>query len=189
MHKIQTISTYMVALFNFLLIATPLFIIFSWIFIETEGFKILTEQILLRKPIVTPLGTFNLSQLNWTPLAQGVGIFADILSSLPLFLSFLLLKKLFQNYQKGEIFNLSNAKHYRHLGWLFFLEALLTKPISEGLMVTAATMTQPIGTPRYFTIGIGTPNLETIFCGILIIIISWVMIEASKLNDEQKFTI
>jgi hypothetical protein len=32
-------------------------------------------------------------------------------------------------------------------------------------------------------------SLIAIFCGAVIIVISWVMLEASKLHDEQKFTV
>jgi hypothetical protein len=107
---------------------------------------------------------------------------------LPFLLSLLVLKSIFKNYQQGEIFSTANALHYKKLGWLFFLDALLIKSLSNTLLVLAVTLTNPPG-HRWITISYGTPNLKALFCGMLVIIISWVMLEASKLHDDQQFTI
>ncbi len=86
------------------------------------------------------------------------------------------------------IFSTTNAILYKKLGWLFFWDALLIHSLSHTLMVLAVTLTNPPG-HRWISVQFGTPNLEALFCGVLLIVISWVMHEASKLHDEQKFTI
>lgn len=42
---------------------------------------------------------------------------------------------------------------------------------------------------RYLSISFGTPNLSSLFYGVLVIVVSWVMREASELHDEHTFTI
>jgi hypothetical protein len=56
------------------------------------------------------------------------------------------------------------------------------------LKILAVTLTYPTG-PRTIVIGFGTPTFESLFCGILVIVISWVMVEGYKLQEDQKFII
>jgi len=188
MTRIQKASVYLLSIFNILLIVLPLKTIMPWILVETgqttndfaEGFYLTTIQ--------TPEKLVKLSEVDWTLLSETIAISSSILGILPLFLSLFVLKAIFHNYKNGEIFSMENTRYYSRLGWLFFLNALLIKPISDSLMVLAVTLSNPPG-HRYITIGFGTPNLEAIFCGIIVIVISWVMSEASKLHNEQKYTI
>jgi Protein of unknown function (DUF2975) len=186
--KIQRVSRYLLVIFNTLLVILPVFVIIQWLFIDTDTIKNLVDQGLLQKPISTPEGYVNLSTIHWSFLAKIMGLLAQSVGLLPLFLSLFVLKSIFLNYQKGEIFSTINASQYRYLGWLFFLDALIAQPLSNLLMVLAVTLTNPPG-HRYITLSFGTPNIEALFCGMLLIVISWIMLEASKLHDEQKFTI
>jgi Protein of unknown function (DUF2975) len=186
--KIQRVSRYLLVIFNALLVILPLFVIIQWLFIDTDTIKNLLDQGFLQKPISTPEGYVNLSTIHWSFLAKIIGLLAQSVGLLPLFLSLFVLKSIFLNYRKGEIFSTINASHYRHLGWLFFLDALIAQPLSNLLMVLAVTLTNPPG-HRYITLSFGTPNIEALFCGMLVIVISWIMLEASKLHDEQKFTV
>jgi hypothetical protein len=153
----------------------------QWIFISTKtsGFG---------KTIQTPEGYINLSNVSWTPMLQLLGFSADMVGILPFLISLFVLKAIFKNYQDGEVFSVRNAILYRRLGTLFLIDALLIKSLSQTLMVLAVTFTSPPG-HRYLSVSFGMPNLTSLFYGILVIIVSWVMLEASKLHDEQKFTI
>ncbi len=193
MSKIQKISAYLLVAFNVLLISTPLLIVIQVLFIEAEITDAdVTAAInffgLLEKMIQTPEGYVNLSMVPWTPFSNFLRFISEILGLLPFMLSLLVLKSIFRNYQKGEIFSTTNAIHYKKLGWLFFIDALIVKSLSHTLMVLAVTLTNPPG-HRYITVHFGTPNLKALFYGVLLIVVSWVMLEASKLHDEQKFTI
>lgn len=188
MEKIQKVSCYFLVAFNILITILPLFVLTQWLFIDSTTIKNLLDQGFLQSPVSTPEGYINLSTVHWTILAKIVGLIGQSLSLLPLFLSLFILKSIFQNYQKGEIFNTLNARHYRYLGCLFFLDALLAQPLSNLLMVLAVTLANPPG-HRYITLSFGAPNIEVLFCGMLVIVISWIMLEASKLHDEQTFTI
>ncbi len=191
MNKIQKTSTFLLVIFNVLLMSTPLLIVLQWIFVEakiTDIPTIINFLGVLEKTIQTPEGYINLNTVPWTNFSKLLGFSADILSILPFVLSLFVLKTIFKNYQKGKIFTALNAINYKKLGWLFLADALIIKSLSHTLMVLAITLTNPPG-HRYINVHFGTPNLEALFVGTLLVIISWVMLEASKLHDEQKFTI
>lgn len=191
MNKIQKISSYLLIVFNVLLIALPLYVLIQWLFMEIKTTDVPSSINffgLLERVVQTPEGIVNLSTVHWTPLLKILGCSADILNSIPLILSLFVLKSIFRNYQKGEIFTTANATQYRRLGWLFFLDALLIKPLSDTLLILAVTFTNPPG-HRYLSVGFGTFNMTALFCGILVIVMSWVMLEGSKLRDDQQLTI
>ncbi len=83
---------------------------------------------------------------------------------------------------------MTNAQCYYQIGKLLFFDALLAQPISGCLWVMAVTLSNPVGS-RYFCIYLGTPNIMALLMGLLVILISWVMIEGSKIHDEQQLTI
>lgn len=191
MDRIQKVSSYLLIVFNVLLIALPLLALIQWLFMEVKTSDVssfINFFGLLERTVQTPEGIVNLSTIQWTPLLKILGFSADILNLIPLILSLFVLKSIFRNYQKGEIFSTANATQYRRIGWLFVLDALLIKSLSNTLLVLAVTLTNPPG-HRYITVSFGAPNMTALFCGILVIVISWVMLEASKLHDDQQFTI
>ncbi len=188
MPHIQKVSSYLIWMFNVLLIALPLWIIAIWILVEWEPFKNLIAQGFISKPIETPEGIINLAHLKLTPLSWSIGIFGDFVILVPILLGLLVLKHLFQNYRDGNIFSLENAQKYKYLGWLFFLNGLFIIPISNMLMILTATLSNPPG-HRYISLSFGTPNLEVLFFGMLVIVISWIMAEGYKLQEDQSLTI
>jgi hypothetical protein len=191
MSRIQKISSHLLVVFNILIVMIPLFLIVQWIFISlktTDVWSVINFFGMLERTIQTPEGYVSLSNISWTPLLQLLGFCADLIGDLPFFISLFFLKRLFVNYRDGEIFNERNAFLYRKLGVLYLIDALLMKSLSQTLMILAVTMTNPPGS-RYLSISFGTPNLSSLFYGALVIIVSWVMCEASRLHDENKFTI
>ncbi|HUX80632.1 MAG TPA: DUF2975 domain-containing protein [Alphaproteobacteria bacterium] len=188
MHSIQKVSAYLIWIFNILLIAIPFWIITIWVLIEWTPFKTLLAQGFISKPIETPEGIVNLANLKFTTLSWSIGLASALIGFIPIFLGIFVLKHLFLNYQKGNIFSLKNAQQYKYLGWLFFLDGMLVKPLCNMLQILSATLSNPPG-HRYLSLNFGTPNLEVLFCGLLIIVISWVMAEGYKLQEDQSLTI
>ena len=196
MTKIQKTSSYLLVIFNCLLVYLPLNIILFWTFIDADSMKNLfngdwghgfgwESTSLLAN---TPDGPINMISVKWTVISKAIGFGSAALGTLPTFLGVLALRSVFKNYKKGDVFNVVNAIRYRYIGWLFVLSSLITKPISDGLLTFATTHSNAPG-HRYLTLSFGTTDLGTVFYGVMIIIISWVMLEASKLQEEQKFTI
>jgi hypothetical protein len=188
MTRIQKVSTYLIAAFNLLLITLPLFALIFWLFMDYGPINKAVSEGLFLNPVSTPEGVVNLSTIKWTPLPRFLGLTANLVGLLPILLGLLVLKPVFRNYTKGEIFNAYNARHYKYLGWLFFLDAIITKPLSDMLMILAVTLMNPPG-HRFISVSFGTVNIEALFCGLLILVISWVMLEGYKLQEEQKYIV
>lgn len=191
MDKIKKVSFHMVRAFNILLIAIPLILLLQWLFISiktTELSPFINFFGLFEKEVSTPEGLVNLSNVVWTLPLKTLGFFAELIGLMPFLISLFILKSIFNDYQQGTIFSVANAQKYKNLGWISFIDALIIKSCSNSLLVLAVTLTNPPG-HRYLTLAFGIPNLKALFLGALLIIISWVMLEASKIYDEQKFTI
>lgn len=187
MNRIQKVSSYILVIFTVLIIALPIIEILKWIFIETDFVKNLPWPDFV-PTIITPEGPVDLRNVQWTTRSKMIGFIASLISLAPVYVSFFALSSIFKNYKVGDIFTSVNVRQYRLIGWLFFLNALLIKPLSEMLMIISVTLLNPPG-HRYISIGFGTPNLESLFYGAILIVISWVMLEATKLREDQDFTI
>lgn len=191
MHKIQKVSSYLGLIFNGLIAAIPLVILSQWLFMGLKNEDVpglINFWGMLEKTIQTPEGLSHLREVAWTPKLKLLGFSADILGNLPFLMSLFFLKSLFYNYKNGEIFTVRNALLYRNLGILYLVDALLITSLSQTLMILAVTLTNSPG-HRYLSIGFGAPNLYSLFYGVLGILVSWVMMEASKIYDESKLTV
>lgn len=185
MNKIKTLSNYVLYCLNFIIIAIPAIIIMA----NIEPFKslIIADSLLMNAATVSSDYT-NFSTTPWNSTSGIISLTAYIINLAPMFIGLFFLRKIFLNYKIGEVFNVANSKYYNYLGWAFFLDALLAKPINGILTTLASTLSNPVG-ERYITISFGTPNLEALFYGLLIIVIAKVMLEASKIQEEQQYIV
>lgn len=191
MTKIQKASTCLLMFLNLLLITIPVYLILNWILMDVPKEAIpsvLAFMKNLNETVQTPEGLLYFNTIQWTSLSQLLGFSADILGALPFLGSLLILRAIFKNYRKREIFTVANARNYKRLGIVLLLDALLINPLSHMLLILAVTLTQSSG-HRYLEVSLGNPNIEGVFAGVVVILISWVMLEASQLHEEQKFTI
>ena len=188
MHRIKTVSTYMCAFLNILLIALPIFTVIQWLLLDWASFKQLVLNGMFFNLIETPDGGVNVANIALTTLTKSIAIATSLIGNIPTWFGLLLLRSVFKNYQRGDIFVLPNAQAYQKLGWLCFLSAVVFEPLSHCGMVLVATLSNPPG-HRCISLYFGTPNLESIFCGVVLIIISWIMIEAHALKSEQELTV
>ncbi len=177
--------------------ALPLLSLILWSFTElntkgsgaTFGFVVRYFLESIQKDIcTTPEAYATLKSIHWTPALRLFGFSANMIGMLPVLLGLGVLRTIFKNYANGEIFTLKNALLYRQLGFLCLLDGALTSWLSETLLGLAVTLTNPPG-QRVLSVSFGTQNMPALFYGAIVILVSWVMIEASKLQDDQKFTI
>lgn len=188
MDRIKKYSRIILLFINFLIVALPILHIFVWVFMDTPFMQNRISEGLFFNPVNTPEGFVLLSDVNWTLPGKLMGLGSSLMELLPLFIGLFSLRAIFQNYMRESIFTPLNARHYRRLGFLFFLYALIAEPLSRTLMVLGVTLSNPPG-HHYLTFGFGTPNMQNVFCGFLIMVISWVMLEGSKINEEQRMTV
>jgi hypothetical protein len=183
MHKIKTVSTYALKAVNFLLVFWPIFTIFAAIFCEVAIVKQSLTQGIPFQPLNYPGEIVRL-----TIFSKFLQVISGLVAILPFYLGLLSLKVIFTSYTSGEIFNHLNVKHYSRLGWLLLLDALMIKPLNCLLASMVYVLSNEPG-HRYLTISFGAPNINSIFYGTLIIIISWVMRESLKIYDEHKYIV
>ncbi len=188
MEKIRKLSQIILVILKILLITIPIIHLVTWVFIDSSFIKSIVAKGILLTPLETPEKMVNLAQINWTMESKLIAIIANILHTIPLLLGIYSLKIIFTNYSKGKIFIQDNAKQYKKLGIVILAHGIFIKIIYRTMMVLAVTLSNPAG-QRYIVIGFGTPNLETILCGTIIIVISWIMLEANKINSEYDLTI
>ena len=188
MSRIQKVSTYLIWVCNLWLGVMLLPSIFLWIMKDSGLVQGLIANGIIDFSVKTPEGLVQMQKLTFTPLGYITGIIANIIGTLPLFLGVLILKRIFHNYRHGNIFSLENAYKYKQLAWIFFWNAVLAMPISETLSVLSATLCNAPG-HRYLVVSFGMPNLGSVLGGIILIVISWIMIEAHKLQADKDLTI
>ena len=188
MERIQKLSGLLKTTFKALAIITPIFICLEWLLIDWQPMKSLVQMSLFLKPVITPEGLVNMAEIELSLVAKMWALFGNLLGAAPYILGYILLYKLFSNYHMRRIFINDNPVIYKKLGRLILINGILIIPLKEGLMVAAATHTFPPG-HRYITLSFGTPNLEAILCGLLVIVIAWVMQQGQALQEENQLTV
>ncbi len=98
-----------------------------------------------------------------------------------------ILIRLFRLYERMSIFNATNVACFRKLGKILLAQAL-AGVLYIPLLSLAITMDNPPGTRR-IAIGIDSLDMTALVAGTMIIVISWVMEEGRKLEDEQLHTV
>ena len=101
--------------------------------------------------------------------------------------SFYCLIRLFKLYEQQKIFTADNVRYIRNIGIAFILNELIN-PFIQAL--TSLIMTAHNGPGKHIVaISITSYNFTNIIIGVIILMISWVMSEACKLQEEQTYTV
>jgi hypothetical protein len=186
---LKTISSIILYLLYFLLIATPIFTICQWIIIDHPHFGVLISHYNTYNPIFNSNGAIiNIDNLHLNIVSKLIGIIGCTIGILPFFLSIIRLIKIFKRYRNNKIFNKKNTKSYKILGYLLVFDGLFAKPIANLLLVLCATLSNYKG-HRYIVYNISIANLEIVFCGFIIIAIAKVMSVGHQLQEEQNSVI
>lgn len=184
MKNIQKVSSYILVVLKIWLVVLPLQVTMGYFFVNGAFNNFIIDQG-YSLTITHSDKEMDLLNVDWTLFNRLLDISSEVLAQLPFFLALLVLISIFQSYKKGDIFTINNAIRYRQLGLLYCLDALLIEPISHLIGYLAYTC----NTSCVLSFQFKTQNISDLFFGICVIVISWIMIEASKINDEQKFTV
>jgi len=118
---------------------------------------------------------------------RGLCFLAAMVPGTVLMVTLLRLRNLFALYKKGRIFTLANVACFRSVArallW-WAVASILSTPLA-GLAVTAAN---PPGR-HILSLGIGSAELALFFVAALAVVISRVMDEARRLDEEQALTV
>lgn len=97
------------------------------------------------------------------------------------------LSKLFGLYSRGTIFSSTNVACYRAIAWGLIFSQALRIP-EQALQTVLLSMNNPAG-ERFISIGINDTNITTVVVGMMILIVSRIMDEGRKIQDEQTLTV
>jgi len=97
------------------------------------------------------------------------------------------LRRLFALYREGIIFDRRNVACYRDLGKALVCWAGAAF-VQTPLLSIVITLPNPPGT-RLLMLGVGSGELGFLFLGGLVLLISWVMDEGRRLDEEQALTV
>jgi hypothetical protein len=126
----------------------------------------------------------SMTTINATSLS--LGFLAAMIPTCALMFIVYILTKIFRNYERGLIFSEHNTMLYRRIGFGLFAKTI-ADIVSLPLICLALTFQNPVKPEG--VIQVGTTHLGLIFVGVGVILISWVMDEASKIAEEQAYTI
>lgn len=172
--RIQTVSRRFRIFFSVLIPSLPIFTLVFWLMFNyvPPGFK-------QGLPVATD-HAFSISTQLLAALVSMIPISVAVYGAN-------LLKKLFRLYETGMIFCPEAANHFKQLGHSLFYW-VLANLIYTPLISVVLSLHNPPG-ERLIVAQFGSPDIATLITGAIVLLISWVMKEASSLEEEQAHTI
>jgi len=183
MNRIKKVSQFFKIIFQLIFIALPILLIVSWYYAPTElvtlyGFVHMDAiPANYRKALLHTLST-NEKMLGFLVSTIPMMVYLYILYTLI---------KLFSLYEKGEIFSIQPVRHIRNVGYAL-LATQMIEPFYEFAMGIVLTMHNPPG-HRFASITMNQNNVGILLTALMVLLISWIMLEACQLKDDQRLTI
>lgn len=177
-NKIQRVSKFLRVIFQIAFVVWPLMLALYWVLLLHHGANNLLVDFI-------PKGTEILHPITRTDAFLGflIGLLPTTIGMIIIYF----LIKLFKLYEQGKIFTLSNVEYLRKIG-TFMLINEGAGFIYDALITFVLTMHNPKGHwVSSFTFS--NYDLYAIFTAIMVIVISWIMAEGCKLNEEQQLTV
>ena len=181
MNTITKPSRRFAILFRTVFYAYPAVMLCLWLWIDPAGSNDwldfdLIESVMEGHPIpdITP----------W----QRVACFgASMLTGSAVMYVFHSLSRLFDLYGAGEFFSAGNVARYRAIGSGLIIQQILSLP-EEALQTLILSWSNPEG-ERFLSIGVDDANISLVVVGLMVILISRIMDEGRKMQEEQQLTI
>ncbi len=181
--NIRLLSRILKCLFLSAAFALPIITAGAWI---SDGYSFL-------KPWVEWSIYPEISQATIKPLSEMaastklLGFLASLIPVAFQTVALALLAKLFGLYERLEFFSKESVTCIRKLGFCLLIGQLVY-PFYLALLSLALTISNPPG-QRMISAAFGTEQLNLVVIATIIILISWVMNEGRKLQEEQAATI
>lgn len=182
MERIQKASHRFRLLFQVIFYLAPVMVALFWLNFNTIYALLPTISISTNQP--------DLMHALTKGLLLNTRFFAFIVSLLPtavFMLGVYYLIQLFCLYERGKLFTLHNAMYIRKLGMLFFAWVLIGFPY-EALLSLVVSLNNGPG-KHVIAISFGNPDITAIITGALVLLLSWIMQEGYKLQEEHAYTV
>lgn len=186
---VHVISRRMVIFLNISLVVIPLFYLITWGLLGTHFFSVISN--LLVSVGYQPLefftlgGMVNPADITWTLASKSMMFLSKTIQLTPILIGLFLLKLIFENYKKEAIFIVQNARYYRWIGWLLWVDGMAVKPL--GNLLSNAVVGSSFHDGEIL-IKAGFSITELFIAG-LVLVISQVMLEGSRLREENQLTV
>ncbi len=172
--EIQQISGKFRLLFNLILFLIPISILLYWFNFENlpDGFK--------SDLPVSAKQTLSLTTI-W------LGILISFIPASVAIIGTLTLKELFKLYEGAIFFSAKNVRCFRKLGYVL-ISWVFTNMLFITLLSVLISLNNPPG-ERMIVVGFGAADIATLIMGAIVLVVSWIMNEASRLEEEQAYTV
>ncbi len=173
--QFQIISVRFQSIFNFLALSIPFVIPIYWLLFNYLPTGLTTQ--LLPVPVDSPLSVTIL-------------FFCFLISLIPaisVMLGVIILKKLFKLYGKAIIFSKENTVYILRFGYSL-IAWVAAKVVFIALISIVLTLQNQFG-EQMMIFQVDISDIVLLIVGAVVILISWVMNEATIINEQQKYTI
>ena len=174
MQRIQRVSERFQRLFTVLTAAIPLLTLLYWVFFNYLPLGLITQ---LPVPIQSSL-------------VLEVRLLAFLISLIPVSVAIyglVNLKRLFRLYEQAIVFSQQNVLYFRRIGYTL-MYWVLANQIFVALISVVLTINNPPG-ERMLVAQLGISDIGSLIIGGVVVLVSWVMNEASKMEREQAYTV
>lgn len=178
MSRLNKVSNRFQSLFKLLLLIYPLLVIstwLGWITIPIEAFSF------TRLPVEVDLQSLRF-------LTRFLACMVQMIPTLIVMMGFYYLIQLFKLYSQNIIFGPQNVILIKKIGFNLIAQVIISLLITQPLLSLVLTMDAPPG-GHEIAIGFGNEEISNLIIGGIVVLISWVMEEGGKLEEEKNLTI
>ena len=180
MNKIMLVSRFFRVLFQITFLAVPICLILYWL---NAPYPLLILGNSISMDLI-PHGMPNFPViLHLSNQTKFLGFLVSLIPATLILVVCYLLIKLFRLYEKNEIFSLNNIIYLRKVATVVILGELVFLPIYQGLLSLVLTWNYS------FHFVVFSVNFSILLLSLLLVLISWIMAEGFKLQDEQQYTV
>jgi len=172
--RIQRVSAKFRLLFTVLSYAIPAFTLLYWLFFNSLHISF-TEDLPVEALTTFPLTTLVLA------------FFVSLIPACVVVYGVIKLKDLFKLYEEGIVFSEQNVRCFYCLGCALICW-VGAKIIFTALISIVLSFNNPVG-EKMVVVELNISDLSLLIIGAVVILISWVMQEAVKLEDEQAYLV
>lgn len=181
MNKIKRVSWFFRVLFQIIFVVWPLLLAIAWIKAPAMLFTTYIQMDFI------PRGYPVLH--DWDVTTKLLGFLVSMIPvSFGLYVLYSLIK-LFRLYEQGEIFSFQTVRRMRNAAYGLLIGQLVNPFYDLLISLTLTWHNPPHQHLRYASITVDQTNIGILLTSLLIILISWIMMEGCKLREEQQLTI
>ena len=175
MNKIQILSKQFRYVFQIIFYLLPVLNAIYWVAITDSNINQLSfSSMPFDQVVLTPISRLLSCMLTAIPISLLMFIFYQLAC-------------IFKNYSHKIIFCLENAKRYKRVGIALFILAFANFLTDALLSIVLSYQSMP--GERVISIGIGAAQIYPVIFGLAIYIISFIMEEAHRIEEDHKYTI